>query len=395
MNRMANDSTGKDPSGLSVPQRASLQASLQAAYETLSDAREAAARNKYPHLSAADLDNIPEDGLLILCAAEAVKALALRGYLEFRDNPDDPRMPIIVFTEQGCIAADKAFNPNPWAGFPFRPGDIVISTAPKNGTTWMQMICALLIFQTSVLPASIPELSPWLESKLPEQRARIKELATQQHRRFIKTHIPLNEIPVDPHVTYIVVARNPLDAAVSLHYQESVLLSTNDPGQPKRPHGSVRQFVLDMIDQIGTAKSGQDSFFDKVLKYLTCAWERRAEPNVVLVHYEDLSADLEGEMRRLARRLDIKVPEDIWPSLVQSATFKQMRAAADQLQPLQYADTRDASKGHAAFFRRGSSGDGRALLTEAEAARYYTRASQVAPQELLAWLHRGDESYYR
>ena len=35
-----------------------------------------------------------------------------------------------------------------WSGFPFRDGDIVISTRSKSGTTWMQMICALLIFQT-------------------------------------------------------------------------------------------------------------------------------------------------------------------------------------------------------------------------------------------------------
>ena len=32
-----------------------------------------------------------------------------------------------------------------WIGFPFRAGDIVISTRSKSGTTWMQMICALLV----------------------------------------------------------------------------------------------------------------------------------------------------------------------------------------------------------------------------------------------------------
>ena len=34
-----------------------------------------------------------------------------------------------------------------WLGFPFRDGDIVICTRSKTGTTWVQMICALLIFQ--------------------------------------------------------------------------------------------------------------------------------------------------------------------------------------------------------------------------------------------------------
>ena len=39
-----------------------------------------------------------------------------------------------------------------WHGFEFRPGDIVISTRSKSGTTWMQMICLLLIFETPELP---------------------------------------------------------------------------------------------------------------------------------------------------------------------------------------------------------------------------------------------------
>jgi aryl sulfotransferase len=370
-------------------------ASVEEAYVTLCDVRDAIARSRNARLSAAGFDDIPEDSLLILCAMKAIEALALRGYLEFRNSPNGPRGSTMVFTERGLSAVREAstgVHGDPWAEFPFRSGDIVISSVPKSGTTWVQMICALLIFQTPRLPASIPELSLWLESQWRKERTRMwREFAAQQHRRFMKTHMPLNEIPADPRVTYIVVARHPFDVAISHHHQDSVLMTQINPGQPsgsERLDESARQYVLHWIDQMGTILDGDDSYFDGMLKGLSCAWERRAEPNVVLVHYEDLSADLPGEMRRLAKRLDITVPEDKWPSLVQAATFEQMRAAADQLQPLQQADRRDVSKGHAAFFRRGSSGDGRALLTEAEAARYYTRAAQVAPQELLAWLHR-------
>jgi aryl sulfotransferase len=47
-----------------------------------------------------------------------------------------------------------------WLGFEFRPGDIVISTRSKSGTTWVQMICALLVFRTAELPAPLADLSP-------------------------------------------------------------------------------------------------------------------------------------------------------------------------------------------------------------------------------------------
>jgi aryl sulfotransferase len=53
-----------------------------------------------------------------------------------------------------------------WDGFPFRDDDIVISTPPKCGTTWTQMICALLIFQTSELPRPLDQITPWLDQSL-------------------------------------------------------------------------------------------------------------------------------------------------------------------------------------------------------------------------------------
>ena len=65
-----------------------------------------------------------------------------------------------------------------------------------------------------------------------------------------------------------------------------------------------------------------------VVWHATDAWSRRHEPNIVLAHYADLSFDLEGEMRRLADRLGIAVPEDRWPELVRAATFDDMRPGA-------------------------------------------------------------------
>src|SRR3978361_433984 len=106
-----------------------------------------------------------------------------------------------------------------WERFVGRPGDIVISTRSKCGTTWMQMVCALLVFQSSDLPAPLSALSPWLDWLVTPWEEVSPRLAAQRHRRFIKTHTPLDGIPFDPRVTYIVVARHPLDAAVSLYHQ--------------------------------------------------------------------------------------------------------------------------------------------------------------------------------
>jgi hypothetical protein len=279
-----------------------------------------------------------------------------------------------------------------WIGFPFRDGDIVISTRSKTGTTWLQMICALLIFQTSDLPASLGRLSPWLDyltSPCDEVYAR---LAAQEHRRFIKTHTPLDGIPLDLRATYLVTARHPLDMAVSLYHQgdnidrERMRQLTGQPAPagPPRPRKPVRDWLLAWIDDDADPREEMDSL-PGVMSHLADAWARRAAPNVLLVHYDRLSADLEGEMRRIAGKLDIAVPEQCWPHLVEAATFERMRAAAVQMVP-----DGGVLKSSAAFFRRGKSGAGRELLTDEEIAHYHERTALMAPQDLLAWLHAAE-----
>src|SRR5204863_6506977 len=94
-------------------------------------------------------------------------------------------------------------------------GDIIISTPPKCGTTWTQMICALLILQTPDLPRPLDQLSPWLDQLLRPLHSVVADLEGQQHRRFIKSHTPLDGLPFDERVTYICVGRDPRDVAVS------------------------------------------------------------------------------------------------------------------------------------------------------------------------------------
>ena len=387
---------------------------LQEPYEILCEIRDAAQRSINARLADAGFGEISGNALLILCAiglggtaahaliprlgmhgrtaSEPIEALIKSEYLDFLVNPDDPRQVTVVLTKRGRTALDIAISclhMDRWDQFPRRPGDIIISTQPKSGTTWMQMICALLIFQTPELPASLPELSPLLDELAVGRSGRADlyaRLAAQQHRRFIKTHLPLDKLPADPRVTYIVIARNPLDAAVSMYHQQLNLQPSDDP---QRPYGTTaRQWLAGWIDEMGT---GRYSYLHAGLKRLSYVWERRDESNVVLVHYEDLSANLAGEMRRVASRLQIAVPEDEWPALIEAATFKQMKAAADQLRPLEGNGINDAVKSRAAFFRRGSSGEGRALLTDEEVARYYACAAEIAPPELLAWLHRDEQ----
>src|SRR6185503_20428659 len=77
------------------------------------------------------------------------------------------------------------FDSARWEGFAFRDDDIVISTPAKCGTTWMQMLCALLIFRSPDLPAPLAELSPWLDMQTRPLADVLRDLDAQTHRRFV------------------------------------------------------------------------------------------------------------------------------------------------------------------------------------------------------------------
>ncbi len=302
-------------------------------------------------------------GLTAPEVGQIIGALARHGYLEPGISGRGERA--IAAVADGIPAAR-------WTDFAFRPGDIVISTLPKSGTTWLQMICALLIFQRPDLPAPMPELSPWMESGSCSREEVYARLAAQRHRRFIKTHLPLQEIPLRPGVTYIVVARHPLDVAVSMYYQD---------GPFPQPPG---EWLVEWFEAEDSPWAHRNSL-PGAMRRMRYVWACQ-EPNVLLMHYQDLSEDLAGQMRGLAARLGIAVDRDAWPGLVQAATFGQMRAAADRLV--------DGGSDPATFFRAGVSGAGRELLSAAELARYDDRMAGLAPPDLLAWLHRDQGAPY-
>jgi aryl sulfotransferase len=276
-----------------------------------------------------------------------------------------------------------------WLEFPFRAGDIVISTRSKCGTTWMQMICALLVLQRTELPAPMRELSPWLDWLVEPRVDVFDRLERQAHRRFIKTHTPLDGVPLVPSVHYVVVAREPIDAAVSLYHQGANLdrgRIAELTGMPARveERTAVDAWLGEWIDWDGEPAARLDSLVG-VMWHLSDAWHRRSEPNVHLVRYEDLLADLEGAMRTLAVRLRIDVPEGRWPELAEAARFESMRDRAGLVAP----GPEGVLKSRQAFFRRGVAGDGMAALDDAGRERYERRLGELGEPPLLRWLRGG------
>ena len=288
-----------------------------------------------------------------------------------------------------------------WDGFRFRDGDIVISTPPKCGTTWMQRMVALLVFDGPDLPAPVSKISPWLDMQLAPLDEVTALLEAQQHRRFIKTHTPLDGIPYDPNVRFVCVGRDPRDVAVSSAHHMSNLnierfmasrqaavglddlpeLGLNRPGPP--PHEAAVDPLRAWIDDDGEHAPMSLRF---VLRHLSTCWDKREAPNVALFHYADLSDDLAGELLRLASFLGYEITPDRATELATAATFEAMKRDAANVAP-----NADIALWHDndSFFHRGRSGQWRDVFSPEHLRRYDERVRELASPELAAWLHHG------
>jgi hypothetical protein len=293
----------------------------------------------------------------------------------------------------------RVYDSGRWEGFELRADDIIISTPPKCGTTWTQMICALLILQTPELPDRLSNLSPWLDMRTRSRRSIVSLLDAQTHRRFIKTHTPLPGLPVREGVTYICVGRDPRDVALSMddhlanlnwdEFHALEVAAARDDGLPEP--ANVAPPPLDQLSESErfwrwvddeTSPQEASSSLLRTLLHVETFWEAESTIDVVMLHYHDLTTDLEGEMRALSARLGIDVPDERWPDLVEAATFASMRRASANTVPTGIWRDPDG------FFKRARSGAGRDLLDEDGRRRYDARVASLISPELAAWLHR-------
>jgi aryl sulfotransferase len=271
-----------------------------------------------------------------------------------------------------------------WADYNHRPGDIFVCASPKCGTTWMETIVASLLWPDGNFPGAVIEMGPWFDGRIFDFAELSARLEAQTHRRYIKTHTPADGIPIFDTASYIVVARDGRDAFISFvnhltHLRDDLIESLN------------AEAMAEGLDPVIKFRGDIHGFFDRwitdapPLRYLASWWDLRNEPNVLFVHYNDLQADLDGEMNRVAGFLNIDIPAALWPGVVERCTFECMRKDANKI-----GNFRRLFEGGAeSFFFKGTNGRWREVLAEGELQRYRDRAEELLTSEAAHWLEHG------
>lgn len=275
-----------------------------------------------------------------------------------------------------------------WHGFEFRPGDIVVDAPSKSGTTWTQLLVALLVFDGPEFPAPIGQMSLWMEQKTRPVGEAHATLGEQAHRRFIKSHTPLDGVPMRDDVTYVCAGRDPRDAAVSMiHHSDNL-----DRRRLAELVGdeSVADFTPPPFEQRLDRFIDSDEFPGFNLGFLahhySTFWDVRERDNVGLFHFADYVRDLPGELLRLAALLGIPLGRERAEELALEASIDRVRSRAADIVPEAHMGIFKSVEG---FLRSGSIGEGEAALTGAQQERYDAIVAETMSPDLAAWVHSG------
>ena len=281
------------------------------------------------------------------------------------------------------------FDSSIWNDFEFRDDDIIIATYAKSGTTWLQQIVGQLIFDGAP-DTDVGEMSPWVDLRLPPPEVKMPLIEQQTHRRFLKTHLPVDALVYSPKAKYLFIARDGRDVVWSFHnhhinmHDEFIDGLNESLGPDVEPLERVSHKVYDYFHR-WLEQDGYPlwQFWRNILSW----WNIRDLPNIRVLHFQNLKDDLDGEMRKIAEFLEIDVNEDNWDTIVEHCTFDYMHANAEKSAPLGGKPFKGGAK---SFIHKGTNGRWRDILTDEDNARYEALAVENLGSECAHWLKTGE-----
>lgn len=281
------------------------------------------------------------------------------------------------------------FDSTVWNDFKFRDNDVVIATYGKAGTTWTQQIVGQILFDGSE-DVAVNQSSLWLDLRVPPKEVKLAIYEAQQHRRFLKTHLPVDALVFSPKAKYIYVGRDGRDVLWSLynHHKNGndtwYAMLNGTPGLKGEP---LEHCTLDVVPYFRRWLERDGYPFWSMWDNVRSWWAIRDLPNVMFVHFANLKNDLPGEMKRIAKFLDVDIEENRWPVLAEHCSFEYMKAHAAMSAPLggQLWDG-----GAETFINKGTNGRWRDLLTADDSKAYEARALKELGGGCAHWLATGE-----
>nr|XP_014430222.1 sulfotransferase 1 family member D1-like isoform X2 [Pelodiscus sinensis] len=247
-----------------------------------------------------------------------------------------------------------------WAqvdAFQARPDDLLISTYPKSGTTWISEIVDMIYNdgdEEKCKRDAIFNRVPFMEMSCPGLISGTEQLATLPSARIVKTHLPVQLLPVsfwEQDCKMIYVARNAKDVAVSYYHFYLMAKMHPDPG-------TWNEFLQTFM--AGEGRVAYGSWYDHVKGW----WEKKKDYRILFLFYEDMKEDPKRETEKVIKFLGKELKKEVVDKILHHTSFQEMKKNPTTNYEMMPTWAMDHSV--SPFMRKGMSGDWKNFFTVAQ-----------------------------
>lgn len=265
-------------------------------------------------------------------------------------------------------------DPSILANFRPRATDVLITTPPKAGTTWMQQILHQLRSGGDDSFNAIDDVVPWLERQREGQSWQqiLQHFETLPDPRIFKTHCTAEQTPGIGTAKIILTSRDPRDCCVSFYHH---IMNLTDEARAHKKMPLPESF---------------DEHVDMWLEF--AAWYRNVKswwpyfnhPKVLWLRYQDLQNDLAGKLDQITNFLAWQVSAQQKEKVLSHSSFAWMKAHDEKFSS-QGTNGRPAFK-PGKFIRQGKTGTYKELMSPQQEQRILNKAKDMLTAECLTFL---------
>ena len=268
---------------------------------------------------------------------------------------------------------------DPWVLAHFQPleSDILITTAPKAGTTWMQQILYQMRSGGDTDFDNIDTVVRWLEypRKGKNWRQVLDDYDALPRPRLFKTHCTAEQTPGIGTASIILTVRDPRDCCVSFYHH---LMNMTDSARDMAGHHRPASFAAHVDTWLKFA-----AWFRNVKSW----WPYRDHEKVLLLRYQDLKRDLGAGVDQIAAFLGWELTPEQKAKVLEYSSFDWMKAHDEKFSGQTESGNSLFKPGR--FIRQGKVGAYRDLITPELEKKILDRAHAELEPECLRFLEIG------
>ncbi|KAM4695158.1 amine sulfotransferase-like isoform 1-T2 [Discoglossus pictus] len=238
--------------------------------------------------------------------------------------------------------------------FEIKESDVFLVTYPKSGTIWTQQVLSLIFnegHRNGTEAIDNMTRVPWIEYNLYKI-----DYKNRPSPRLFSSHLPYYLMPRDLRNRkgkVIYVSRNPKDAMVSFYHFYKIMAKMSI---------DIKWEEFFELYLSGLVLGG--SYFDHIRGWLT----HKEEYNFLFLTYEEMKKDLRSAVLKICQFVGNKLSDEEVETVVQKATFKNMKH--DPLANYKFLPEDVLHKNKGDFLRKGTVGDWKNIMTVAQNEKF-------------------------